>query len=169
MIVEVKVPQLSESVSEATLLEWHKKEGEPVSRDENLIDIETDKVVMELPAPADGVLTKIMKQTGGAVSAGEVIATIDTDARASAAPACSAISSSPGAPSPRRAGRVCHDCAPAHHDSWRRLGGPHAGHRTAATRRASGMKSARVVFGCRPNSLSTSAKPEIDVMWSSKV
>ena len=86
MIVEVKVPQLSESVSEATLLEWHKKEGEPVSRDENLIDIETDKVVMELPAPADGVLTKIMKQTGGAVSAGEVIATIDTDARASAAP-----------------------------------------------------------------------------------
>ncbi|HMA87850.1 MAG TPA: 2-oxoglutarate dehydrogenase complex dihydrolipoyllysine-residue succinyltransferase [Burkholderiales bacterium] len=102
MIVEVKVPQLSESVSEATLLEWHKKEGEPVSRDENLIDIETDKVVMELPAPADGVLTKIMKQTGGAVSAGEVIATIDTDARASAAPAAAAPVAKP-APAPHTA------------------------------------------------------------------
>ncbi|MGA8051630.1 MAG: biotin/lipoyl-containing protein, partial [Burkholderiales bacterium] len=86
MIVEVKVPQLSESVAEATLLEWHKNEGDPVSRDENLIDIETDKVVMELPAPVDGVLTKILKSTGGAVTAGEVIATIDTEARPSAAP-----------------------------------------------------------------------------------
>jgi len=85
VIVEVKVPQLSESVAEATLLEWHKKEGETVSRDENLIDIETDKVVMELPAPADGVLTKIMKKTGGSVAAGEVIAVIDTEARPSAA------------------------------------------------------------------------------------
>ena len=70
MIVEVKVPQLSESVAEATLLEWHKKEGDPVSRDETLIDIETDKVVMELPAPADGVLTKIVKATGRTVSRG---------------------------------------------------------------------------------------------------
>ena len=59
MIVEVKVPQLSESVAEATLLDWHKKEGERVSRDENLIDIETDKVVLELPAPADGVLVTV--------------------------------------------------------------------------------------------------------------
>src|SRR5574339_305963 len=62
MIVEVKVPQLSESVAEATLLDWHKKEGEPVSRDENLIDIETDKVVLELPAPADGELVRIPKK-----------------------------------------------------------------------------------------------------------
>ena len=61
-IIEVKVPQLSESVAEATLLDWHKKEGERVSRDENLIDIETDKVVLELPAPADGVLVRIIKQ-----------------------------------------------------------------------------------------------------------
>ena len=61
-IIEVKVPQLSESVAEATLLDWHKKEGEQVSRDENLIDIETDKVVLELPAPADGVLVKIIKK-----------------------------------------------------------------------------------------------------------
>jgi 2-oxoglutarate dehydrogenase E2 component (dihydrolipoamide succinyltransferase) len=85
MIVEVKVPQLSESVSEATLLEWHKKEGEAVSRDENLIDIETDKVVMELPAPADGVLVKILKGAKGSVTSGEVIAQIDTEAKASAA------------------------------------------------------------------------------------
>src|SRR6267378_93680 len=63
MIIEVKVPQLSESVAEATLFDWHKKEGEPVSRDENLIDIETDKVVLELPAPSDGVLVKILKQS----------------------------------------------------------------------------------------------------------
>jgi 2-oxoglutarate dehydrogenase E2 component (dihydrolipoamide succinyltransferase) len=81
MIVEVKVPQLSESVSEATLLDWHKKEGEPVKRDENLIDIETDKVVLELPAPADGVLVKIIKQAKDSVGSGEVIAQIDTEAK----------------------------------------------------------------------------------------
>src|SRR5215510_4076378 len=85
MIVEVKVPQLSESVAEATLLAWHKKEGEAVKRDENLIDIETDKVVLELPAPADGVLVKIVKGDGGTVKAGEVIATIDTDGKGVAA------------------------------------------------------------------------------------
>ena len=82
MLIEVKVPQLSESVAEATLLAWHKKQGEAVKRDENLIDIETDKVVLELPAPADGVITKIMKADGGTVVAGEVIATIDTEAKA---------------------------------------------------------------------------------------
>src|SRR5690348_15495587 len=57
-LIEVKVPQLSESVAEATLLQWHKKVGEPVARDENLIDVETDKVVLELPAPESGVLTQ---------------------------------------------------------------------------------------------------------------
>jgi 2-oxoglutarate dehydrogenase E2 component (dihydrolipoamide succinyltransferase) len=87
MIVEVKVPQLSESVSEATLLDWHKKEGEPVKRDENLIDIETDKVVLELPAPADGVLVKIIRQARDAVGSGEVIAQIDTEAKAGVSPA----------------------------------------------------------------------------------
>jgi 2-oxoglutarate dehydrogenase E2 component (dihydrolipoamide succinyltransferase) len=84
--VEVKVPQLSESVSEATLLDWHKKEGEPVKRDENLIDIETDKVVLELPAPADGVLVKILRQSKDSVGSGEVIAQIDTEGKAAAAP-----------------------------------------------------------------------------------
>jgi 2-oxoglutarate dehydrogenase E2 component (dihydrolipoamide succinyltransferase) len=85
MIVEVKVPQLSESVAEATLLDWHKKEGERVARDENLIDIETDKVVLELPAPADGVLLKIIKKNREAVGSGDVIAQIDTEAKAAAA------------------------------------------------------------------------------------
>ena len=113
MIVEVKVPQLSESVSEATLLEWHKKEGEAVSRDENLIDIETDKVVMELPAPADGVLTRIMKQTGGTVSAGEVIATIDTDARASAAPAAPVAKPAPAPHAPAPSARQAPPVMPA--------------------------------------------------------
>jgi len=82
MLIEVKVPQLSESVAEATLLAWHKKVGEAVKRDENLIDIETDKVVLELPSPADGVLAKIIKADGGTVKAGEVIATIDTEGKA---------------------------------------------------------------------------------------
>src|SRR6266849_10258757 len=85
MLIEIKVPELSESVAEATLLAWHKKVGEAVKRDENLIDIETDKVVLELPAPADGVLAKIIKADGGTVKAGEVIATLDTEGKASAA------------------------------------------------------------------------------------
>ena len=81
-VIEVKIPKLSESVAEATLVQWLKKEGEAVGRDENLIDIETDKVVLELPAPIAGVLTKITKLAGERVSAGEVIALIDTEAQA---------------------------------------------------------------------------------------
>jgi 2-oxoglutarate dehydrogenase E2 component (dihydrolipoamide succinyltransferase) len=84
MLIEVKVPQLSESVAEATLLAWHKKQGEAVKRDENLIDIETDKVVLELPAPADGVLVSVVKGDKSTVVAGEVIATIDTEGKAAA-------------------------------------------------------------------------------------
>ncbi len=80
MLVEVKVPVLSESVAEATLVAWHKKIGEAVKRSENLIDIETDKVVMELPAPNAGVLKEIRKPDGATVTSGEVIAVIDTDA-----------------------------------------------------------------------------------------
>ena len=80
MQVEVKIPQLSESVSEATLVAWRKKAGEAVKRDENLIDVETDKVVIELPAPVDGVLAKIVKKDGESVTSGEVIAVIDTTA-----------------------------------------------------------------------------------------
>ncbi len=81
MLIEVKVPQLSESVAEATLLSWHKKPGDFVKRDENLVDIETDKVVLETPAPDAGVLVKIIKGDGGTVVSKEVIAQIDTDAK----------------------------------------------------------------------------------------
>ena len=84
-ILDVVVPQLSESVAEATLLQWHKKVGEAVARDENLIDIETDKVVLELPAPAQGVITEIIRGDGSTVVAGELIARIDTEATAGAA------------------------------------------------------------------------------------
>jgi 2-oxoglutarate dehydrogenase E2 component (dihydrolipoamide succinyltransferase) len=83
-IIEVKVPQLSESVAEATLLTWHKKAGDAVTRDENLIDIETDKVVLELPAPDSGVMVEIVKGDGSTVVSGEVIARIDTAAAAGA-------------------------------------------------------------------------------------
>ena len=85
-VLEVKVPQLSESVTEATLLQWHRQAGDAVTLDENLVDIETDKVVLELPCPANGVLTQILKRDGSIVVAGEVIATVDTEATASASP-----------------------------------------------------------------------------------
>jgi 2-oxoglutarate dehydrogenase E2 component (dihydrolipoamide succinyltransferase) len=87
MRVEVKVPQLPESVAEATLVAWHRKPGEAVKRDENLIDVETDKVVLELPAPADGVLVEVLKADGATVLGQEVIAVIDTEAQAAAATA----------------------------------------------------------------------------------
>ncbi|RKP50251.1 2-oxoglutarate dehydrogenase complex dihydrolipoyllysine-residue succinyltransferase [Pararobbsia silviterrae] len=86
-IVEVKVPQLSESVSEATLLTWKKRPGEAVAQDEILIEVETDKVVLEVPAPAAGVLAKIDQDDGATVTADQVIASIDTEGKAGAAPA----------------------------------------------------------------------------------
>ena len=95
MQIEVKVPPLSESITEATLVSWHKKVGDAVKRDENLIDIETDKVVMELPAPADGVIVKILKADGGLVAAGEVIAMIDSEAKAVVAQAPAATPAKP--------------------------------------------------------------------------
>ena len=98
MIIEVKVPQLSESVAEATLSAWHVKEGDAVTRDQNLIDIETDKVVLELPAPDAGVIVNILKQNGESVTSGEVIARIDTEAKATAAaPAAAKPAATPAA------------------------------------------------------------------------
>ena len=85
MLIEVQVPQLSESVAEATLSTWHVKVGDAVARDQNLIDVETDKVVLELPAPAAGVIVKIIKGNGESVVAGEVIAQIDTEAKGAVA------------------------------------------------------------------------------------
>ncbi|MBV6407837.1 MAG: Dihydrolipoyllysine-residue succinyltransferase component of 2-oxoglutarate dehydrogenase complex [Rhodocyclaceae bacterium] len=101
MIIDVKIPQLSESVAEATLVSWHKQEGQAVARDENLIDIETDKVVLELPAPEAGVLVKILKGNGDTVVAGEVIAQIDTEAKAeAAAPTATRPAQAKAAPAP---------------------------------------------------------------------
>jgi 2-oxoglutarate dehydrogenase E2 component (dihydrolipoamide succinyltransferase) len=93
-IVDVKVPQLSESVAEATLLQWKKKPGEAVAMDEILIEIETDKVVLEVPAPAAGVLGQIVEGDGATVTSDQVIAKIDTEGKA-AAPAASAAAPTP--------------------------------------------------------------------------
>src|SRR6476661_3387916 len=98
-LIDVKVPQLSESVAEATLLQWKKKPGEAVAQDEILIEIETDKVVLEVPAPSAGVLAELVVADGGTVVAEQVIAKIDSEARASApaavAPAAAAAARAP--------------------------------------------------------------------------
>ncbi|CAM8658859.1 AceF Pyruvate/2-oxoglutarate dehydrogenase complex, dihydrolipoamide acyltransferase (E2) component, and related enzymes [Comamonadaceae bacterium] len=100
-IVEVKVPQLSESVAEATLLQWKKKVGEAVAVDEILIEVETDKVVMEVPAPAAGVLVELVAADGATVAAEQLIARIDTAAVAGAvAPAAAAPAAAPAAAAP---------------------------------------------------------------------
>jgi 2-oxoglutarate dehydrogenase E2 component (dihydrolipoamide succinyltransferase) len=98
MLIEVKVPQLSESVAEATLVNWHKKEGQAIARDENLIDIETDKVVLELPAPDSGVLVKIIRPDGAIVASGELIAHIDTEAKPTVGLASAAKPAAPAVP-----------------------------------------------------------------------
>jgi len=111
-IHDVKVPQLSESVAEATLLQWKKKPGDAVAADEILIEIETDKVVLEVPAPAEGVMSEIVKGDGGTVVSGEVIAKIDTEAKAgagaapAAAPAKAAPAVVPAAAAPTPAAPV---------------------------------------------------------------
>ena len=104
-IVEVKVPELSESVADATLLKWKKKAGEAVAVDEILIEIETDKVVLEVPAPAAGVMAEIVQADGATVTAEQVIARIDTAAKASAPSAAPAQAAGavPGAATPAQA------------------------------------------------------------------
>ena len=94
-IVEVKVPQLSESVAEATMLQWRRKVGESISIDETLIEIETDKVVLEVPAPSAGVLVEVLVADGATVVAEQVIARIDTEAKADATAPAGAAASSP--------------------------------------------------------------------------
>lgn len=101
MTIDVSVPVLPESVTDATLLTWHKKPGENVQRGENLVDLETDKVVLEVPAPSDGALSELLKQDGDTVTAGDILARIDEQqvAQQSApeqAPETSAIASSTG-------------------------------------------------------------------------
>jgi len=116
MLIEVKVPQLSESVAEAALVSWHKQEGDAVARDENLIDIETDKVVLELPAPAAGVLVKIIKGNGESVTSGDLIAQIDTEAaagKAAPSPAGKAAAAAGSPPAPPAASAAVPPVAPA--------------------------------------------------------
>ena len=97
-MIEVKVPQLSESVSEGTLLVWKKQPGEAIAIDEILVEIETDKVVLEVPAPAAGVMAELVRQNGESVQSEEVIARINTEASASAAPAKAAPTPAVAAP-----------------------------------------------------------------------
>ena len=96
-IVEVKVPQLSESVAEATMLQWKKKVGDAVAIDEILIEIETDKVVLEVPAPAAGVLAEVLVGDGGTVVAEQLIARIDTEGKGAAAAPAAAVAAAPAA------------------------------------------------------------------------
>ena len=105
MTVEVKVPTLPESVADGTLVNWKKKPGDPVKRGENLVDLETDKVVLDIPAPADGVLGPILRQEGEIVTTGDVIATLEEGAVAQAvapapAPVAAAAPAAPTAPTP---------------------------------------------------------------------
>lgn len=116
MSIEVKVPQLPESVTDATLAAWHKKPGEAVSRDENLVDLETDKVMLEVPAPSAGVLREIKVEDGATVTAGQVLAIIEPgEGATAAAPAArqpadthqgEAAPAAPSAPQPAAAGKL---------------------------------------------------------------
>ncbi len=106
MAIEVKVPVLPESVSDATIASWHKKVGEAVKRDENLVDLETDKVVLEVPSPVDGVLKEIKFETGSTVTSSQLLALIEEGAVAAAAPAAeekkpeAPAAAAPAAPAP---------------------------------------------------------------------
>ena len=104
MIIEVNVPVFAESITEGTLLKWYKKVGESVARDETLVDIETDKVVLEVPAPQAGVLVEIIVQDGETVTTQQLLAKIDTEAAATqAAPAADAVQAAPAAPASAQA------------------------------------------------------------------
>src|SRR6185436_9520774 len=106
MSIEVKVPQLPESVTDATLVAWHKQPGEPVGRDENLVDLETDKVVLEVLAPAAGVIKEIKVENGATVTSGQVLAILEEGAAAAApkaaAPEAKAASAAKLAPAAKR-------------------------------------------------------------------
>src|SRR3954463_10846493 len=102
MAIEIKVPQLPESVADATLVTWHKQAGQTVSRDENLADLETDKVVLEVPAPVNGVIKELRIVAGPSVTSGQVLAVLEEGAAATAtaAPAKPAASAAAAVPTP---------------------------------------------------------------------
>src|SRR4030081_921710 len=97
MTTEIQAPQLPESVADATLVAWHKQPGDPVTRDENLADLETDKVVLEVPAPLNGVIKEIRIQSGTTVTSGQVLAVIDEAAANTGAAPASAARAQPSA------------------------------------------------------------------------
>ena len=117
MATEVKVPVLPESVSDATIATWHKKAGDAVKRDENLLDLETDKVVLEVPSPVDGVLKEIKFAEGATVTSQQLIAVIEEGAAAAAAPAAEAPKAAPAAGAeevqPKAQAAAAHAAAPA--------------------------------------------------------
>jgi 2-oxoglutarate dehydrogenase complex dihydrolipoamide succinyltransferase (E2 component) len=114
MSIEVKVPVLPESVSDATIATWHKKAGDAVKRDENLVDLETDKVVLEVPAPVDGVIKEIRQETGATVNSQQVIAVIEEGAAAAApAPAAAAPAPAAAAPAPAATKAAAAELSPA--------------------------------------------------------
>lgn len=113
MATEVKVPVLPESVSDATIASWHKKAGEAVKRDENLVDLETDKVVLEVPSPVDGVLKEIKFEAGSTVTSNQILAIIEEGAVAAAAPADEKKAAAPAAAAPAAAPAAAAAPAPA--------------------------------------------------------
>jgi len=160
-IVEVKVPQLSESVAEATMLQWKKKVGDLVTADEILIEIETDKVVLEVPAPASGVLSEIVVADGGTVLAEQLIARIDTDGKSAAAPAATV--SAATAPAAPAAAPVA---AAAASNSKAGVAMPAAAKLMADNNLASGSvagtgKDGRVTKGDVLDAVATGAKPAV--------
>ena len=116
MSIELKVPVLPESVSDATIATWHKKAGEAVKRDENLVDLETDKVVLEVPSPVDGVLKEIRHEVGDTVNSEQIIAIIEEGAAAAPAPAAAGsapAAADPAAAAPKSAAKGTEDLSPA--------------------------------------------------------
>ena len=113
MATEVKVPVLPESVSDAVIASWHKKAGDAVKRDENLLDLETDKVVLEVPSPVDGVLKEIKFDAGATVTSAQVIAVIEEGAVAAAAPASAAPAAGPEQVQPKAEAAKAQAAAPA--------------------------------------------------------
>jgi len=111
-MIEVRVPQLPESVTDATLVAWRKKAGERVTRDENLVDLETDKVVLEVPAPADGVLAEIKVNDGSTVTSGDLLAVVNAsaaEAPAARAPTATRAEAPAAAAAPAPAPAVAND------------------------------------------------------------
>src|SRR5688572_9625217 len=139
MTIEIRVPQLPESVADATLVAWHKKPGDPISRDENLADLETDKVVLEVPAPTHGVVDEIKVQSGTTVTSGQVLAIIrEGPAQATggdgAAAKKAAASAAPAQAAPAAAAKAA-PSAPIARDDDTGTGGPHGDKLSPSVRR----------------------------------